>query len=284
MTDKSLIKVDSKAANTLIEKISDAVGGIFKPSQIKRIAKAESEANIIKAKTQAEVNLIEASSTIAITDLQKRAMHRFIEEEALKQQNIENIMVKAIPNLSENADANKIENDWIINFFDKSRIISDEQMQQLWASILAGEANEPQTYSKRTVNLLSNLDKRDIEAFQALCNFGWYFEDKFIPIIINHFDSIYTENSIYFTKLINLDSTGLIKFNFSKGFARKGLPEKYRITYLNQPLDLSTTKGVLQIGGVMLTKVGRELSRVCSVNKIDGFYDYIKKNLKTHVT
>ena len=31
----------SKPATVLIEKISDAIGGIFKPYQIKRIAKAE---------------------------------------------------------------------------------------------------------------------------------------------------------------------------------------------------------------------------------------------------
>jgi hypothetical protein len=49
---KSLINIDlgnfSKPATVLIEKISDAVGGCFRPFQIKRIAKAESEAEIIR--------------------------------------------------------------------------------------------------------------------------------------------------------------------------------------------------------------------------------------------
>ena len=42
----SIIKAGdlSKPANTLIEKIADAVGGYFKPFQIKRVAKAEAEA------------------------------------------------------------------------------------------------------------------------------------------------------------------------------------------------------------------------------------------------
>jgi hypothetical protein len=39
----------SKPATVLIEKISDAVGGIFKPYQIVRVAKAEAEANRIQA-------------------------------------------------------------------------------------------------------------------------------------------------------------------------------------------------------------------------------------------
>ena len=34
-----------------------------------------------------------------------------------------------------------MEEDWIANFFDKCRIVSDSEMQSLWARVLAGEAN-----------------------------------------------------------------------------------------------------------------------------------------------
>ena len=47
-------------------------------------------------------------------------------------------------------------------------------MQILWARVLAGEANAPGTYSKRTVNLLSDFDKSDAELFTKLCGFGWH--------------------------------------------------------------------------------------------------------------
>jgi c-di-GMP-binding flagellar brake protein YcgR len=63
----------SKPVNTLIEKISDAIGGIFKPHQIRRIAEAEAEADKIMAVSQIE-----------ITELQNRALQRFFfEEEAV---------------------------------------------------------------------------------------------------------------------------------------------------------------------------------------------------------
>ncbi len=39
----------SKPATVLIEKISDAIGIVFEPCQIKRIAKAETEADKIRA-------------------------------------------------------------------------------------------------------------------------------------------------------------------------------------------------------------------------------------------
>lgn len=46
----------SKPANTLINKISDAIGGIFKPQQIRRVAQAEAEAEKIRAVGRIEVN------------------------------------------------------------------------------------------------------------------------------------------------------------------------------------------------------------------------------------
>jgi hypothetical protein len=39
----------AKPATVLVEKISDAIGGIFKPYQIRRIAQAEGEAEKIRA-------------------------------------------------------------------------------------------------------------------------------------------------------------------------------------------------------------------------------------------
>jgi hypothetical protein len=139
----------SKPATVLIEKISDAVGGVFKPYQIVRVARAESGANRIQAESQIE-----------ITDLHRRAMYRFLEEEAKKQLNIEAITQNALPLLEDKSAPENVADDWITNFFDKSRIVSDKEMQQLWSRVLAGEANAPGAFSKRTVNLLADLDKR----------------------------------------------------------------------------------------------------------------------------
>ena len=50
MGTNSLIDLSnlSKPADTLIKKVSDAVGGLFAPYQVKRMAKAEAEAAMIK--------------------------------------------------------------------------------------------------------------------------------------------------------------------------------------------------------------------------------------------
>jgi Protein of unknown function (DUF2806) len=66
-----------------------------------------------------------------------------------------------------------MEDDWIANFFEKCRIVSDADMQILWSKVLAGEANEPGSYSKRTLAILSLLTKEEAELFTLYGSFLW---------------------------------------------------------------------------------------------------------------
>jgi len=262
----------SKPANTLIEKVSSAIGGVFEPWQIKRVAKAEAEASLIKAESELE-----------ITDLHRRAIHRFVEEEANRQENMEEITKKSIPQLNEQANPENMENDWVTNFFDKSRIVSDEEMQTIWANVLAGEANTPGSFSRRTVNLLSDLDKKDAELFQTLCKFGWVV-GNFTPLVFDIQAKIYNDQGINFNTLAHLDSLGLIRFNSLSGFNRKGLPKSFTLAYFGQPLPLEMKNGQneLSIGQVLLSQAGQELAQVVRVSGVNGFYDYVKDQWKAH--
>ena len=264
--DSSLIKVDlTKAATVLIEKIAYAIGGYFKPFQIRRVAKAEAEAEIIRTEAHIECE-----------ELQRRALARFIAEEAKKQDNIESIAKKAIPLLSDSSTPEKMEDDWITNFFDKCRIISDDQVQVLWSKVLAGEANFPGSFSKRTVNSLASLDKTDAQLFTSLC--GFTFEiGNFVPVVFDYKASIYVEKGINFGTLSHLDDIGLISFE-SIGFTKYNLPEAVVITYYGAPLYIKFKKPAdneLKIGCSILTKTGHQLARICGAEPIDGFVDYV---------
>lgn len=264
----------SKPADTLIKKVSSAIGGVFGPWQIKRVAKAETEANLMKAK-----------SDIEITDLHRRAMHRFVEEEANRQENMEEITKKSLPHLDNKSDPSKMDDDWVTNFFDKSRIVSDNEMQDLWAQVLAGEANSPGSYSKRTVNFLGDLDKREAELFQALCGFGWLVGD-FTPLVFDEQNAIYNDKGINFGSLSHLDSIGLIQFNSLSGFNRQKLPKSFTVAYFGQTLTLTMANesdNQLSIGKVLLTQIGMELAHVCEAPGVDGFDDYVKEKWRAHL-
>ncbi|MFC2063077.1 DUF2806 domain-containing protein [Chloroflexota bacterium] len=269
----SLVKIDGrivKPATELIKKISDAFGGSFKPWQIRRVAQAQADAEVIIAKAKIE-----------ITELQQRALTRFVVEESKKQDNIESITERAIEHLSVSSAPQDIEDDWVTNFFDKCRIVSDDDMQKMWAQILAGEANSPGTYSKRTVNALGAFSKQEAEWFNSFCSFNWLIGDVIIPLIFDEEfkkeDSIYAMNGIDFDVLLHLASIGLIIFE-AIGLSQAGLEQQIEISYhsTNLRLEFNAPQGnTLDTGNCRLTAIGREISQVCSSKEIAGFTDYV---------
>ena len=210
--DIPLIKIDdvaglSKPATRLIDKISEAVVGLFRPFQIRRVAEAEADAA-----------RIQAAADIEITDLQRRAMYRFFGEEAKKQENMEQITQKAIPDLREDSRPQDVEDDWITNFFDRGRLISDTQMQMLWAKVLSGQCNSPGIFSKRTVDLLASFDKADAELFNTLCGFCWRVNADIVPLVYDLAEPIYTSGGLSFPAIKHLDDIGLIRFENLSGY------------------------------------------------------------------
>lgn len=258
----------SKPADTLIKKISGAIGGLAKPWQIRRIAEAEADAEIFAAKAD-----------IQKKDLYKRAEHRRLVEEAGHQKNMENVTAKALTQLKEDADPNAVEDDWIANFFDKSRIISDNDMQTLWARVLAGEANAPGTYSKRTVNFLSDMDKRDAELFSTLCGFVWLVEDHLWPLVLKVEAKIYSDQGITFNSLEHLDSIGLIRFADVGEYIEENLPRIFEAHYCGTSfvLKIPDYTNSLRIGYAQFTRIGKELVPISGSCPVDGFRDYVKE-------
>jgi hypothetical protein len=261
----------TKPATVLIEKISDAIGGIYKPYQIVRVTKAEVVAEKLRAEAQVE-----------ITELQRRAMARFFNEEAMKQNNMEAITSKALPEITEQARPDQIENDWIAHFFDKCRLISDEQMQSLWARILAGQANSPGSYSKRTIEILSYLEKADAIMFSQLCSFVFEIADKYVPLIYDTDLSIYTDHGINFMSISHLENLGLIQYGaFGKQLIE--LEQKGYANYFSNKVwyeFLMPERNELYVGEVLFTKSGEQLAPISGAQPIAGFFDYVKGRWK----
>lgn len=264
----------SKPADTLIKKVSNAVGAVFEPRQIKRVAKAEAEAELIKAQ-----------SGIEITDLQRRALNRWIEEEARHQENMESIIAKAVPKLNEDAKSESMDDDWVVNFFDKGRIVSDSEMQELWSHILAGEANKPGTYSKRTVNSLSDIDKTDADLFTILCRFIWKF-GGLTPLVFDTQAEIYNKNGINYNALMHLESIGFVQLSGLTGFKKIHLPKKFVMFYYGKPLNLEMPKNTdneLDVGKAFFTRIGKDLASICKSKPVEGFYEYVKDKWKQYL-
>ena len=263
----------SKPADTLIKKISNATGAVFEPHQIRRVAKAKADAA-----------LMQAESAIQITELHRRAARRWIEEEGRYQKNMEDITAGAIHGLNDNSNADSMEDDWITNFFHKCRIVSDGDMKALFSRVLSGEANAPGTYSKRTVNFLSELDKTDAELFSKLCGFGWHIGGV-VPLVFDTQAEMYNCFNLNFSTLSHLESIGLVQFNNIAGFHLQKLPKTVRVFYYGRFLNLempNESGNMLELGHVLLTKTGKELVPICGSKPVDGFWEYVMEKWKQY--
>lgn len=267
--NKSLINFGdlSKPATVLIEKISGAAGILYEPTRIRNAAKANADAAMIEAKAEIEIQ-----------DIHKRAMLRFVEEEAKNQENIEKITADAIPLLEDSSNAEKMDDDWVRNFFDKCRLVSNEDMQSIWTKILAGEANSPGSFGKRTVNFVANMSKAEASIFTQLCSFN--VPSLGSPIVFDLDDKIYKDNGLDFKNLANLDSLGLIKFNYLAGYSLNDIQQKdfaflYGTSQINIHIPDSKQKR-LELGKVILTDLGKELVTICNSTDIHGFGQYLQ--------
>lgn len=283
MPNVSLVDIGklSKPATVLVEKISSAIGIVYEPRRIKQKAIAEAEAS----KTKALIDL-------EIQDIQKRALNRLVTEEIKKQENIESITEKSFSSLEEHATPEDIEDDWLSNFFDKCKLISDNEMQTLWAQILAGESNTPGTFSKRTIEFISTLDKSDALLFDNFLKYCWFIAG-YQPLIIDYIDNkIYKNNNMSFSNLMHLDEIGLISFKPTSGFIKLFNSDTFSIGYYGRILNLdfkNVPKKEIKTGTAILTKIGLDLAQVnhpSIYNKtddkdeyIDEFYHYIVEKL-----
>lgn len=265
---KSLISFGdlSKPATVLIEKVSAAIGEVFRPYQVKRMAVAEAGAKKILATAEIEV-----------AEIQQRALRRWVREEQRKQENIEAITAESLRDVQDEAKPELIDEDWLVAFFDKCKLISDSEMQTLWSRILAGEANKPGSYSRRTLDFLANIDKKDAQDFTRLMGFGWNI-GFFVPFVFDIGDPIYKQHELRFATLTHLDSIGLIKFDNANGFGLTELPKFTNLGYFGKIFGVefpAEENNVLQVGKVLLTQIGSELAPICGAVFSPTALDYV---------
>ena len=263
----------------LIEKITDAIGGIFKPTQIRRVARAHADAAVILAESEQ-----------IVSEIQRRAVDRLLHEESLKQGNIERISANAIGGLSAEARPQDLDNDWLSHFFDRCRLVSDRQMQELWGRLLAEQANTPGRFSKRTVDLLHTMDASDAKSFEQLCRFRWLIgKDEIVPLVVDiepdeQPSKIYKDAGVTFETLTHLDSIGLVTFgniaSFTLGFPSGHITTFHWADKTLVALELDPTQAepntcVLDLGRALFTRSGKEIASLVESEPVEGFGDYI---------
>ena len=153
--------------------------------------------------------------------------------------------------------------DWTARLFDIVQDVSSEDLQKIYAKILAGEVESAGRTSLRTLDVLRNMTKRDAEMFRDVCCFvlgeGWIF-----------FDTSFTKDidALQYSNVLDLQEFGLVTLQTNLGTYLYLESKRYGfLPYLNRDIRLwiegdEKAPDVLGVPSVVLTTAGRELFQV----------------------
>lgn len=188
------MKYSTDAVGKLGLTIGKVFGYFYDPTHIKKMADAESykreklaDAKAYEIETVGEAikkekflpliyNSEDGTVSIDISDttqLMQRSELRLRYSQIQKQHNIESVIGKTALEL-EGKDANiadEVDKDWLNRYFNIVEDISDEDMQNLWAKILAGEILKPKTNSLRLLNFLKNTSRDEFNTILKIMPF-----------------------------------------------------------------------------------------------------------------
>lgn len=250
-----------------------------------------------RAETQARVKLIEKSANEISEQMQfdpeyaRAAVKKFGQRVVREQINLDRITEKAAESLTHFAEATPeqpevpqapISDDWLNVFEREAGQKSTEEMQAMFAKVLAGEIQKPSAYSIKSVRLLGSLDQRTANLFKRFCSMciALQMHDHVIDARVPSLGSNAASNGLRkfgltFDSLNHLQEYGLIIsdynswMDYSPSFGSAEQPVVIPFTFGHEKWGLVKTDGFqgnqLKIHGVALTRSGKELMRVVSV-------------------
>lgn len=189
-------------AAKLIEAVQSGIGVLYEPTRIRRQALAQADAATTAAYAKVEVRRIKA-----------RARRRVEASETRRQQNRESIVEAALRELPGSVDSTQVSPDWIAAFFAACQDVSDEQMQSLWARLLAGEVAHPGSFSPRTIEAVRLMSKQEAELFHSVTRFFFSTESRlvFLPATENSEQYVAEHHQVTDHALRHLVSVGLLE-------------------------------------------------------------------------
>ena len=223
-------------------------------------------------------------------------------QEEKRQQNIHSVTSLAAAKLEDAEVADhEPDHDWTARFFNDIQDVSSEEMQSLWAKVLAGEVERPGNTSIQTLSVLRNLDQATASLFRMLCSAcvslildGNQFVDARVPSLgLDAGHNALRKYGLDFGNLNVLNEHGLIISGYNSWHdyraciglyssePKQGMwlvPFSFQGRYwvllptTERPVDKE-----FRLSGVALTRSGRELSRIVDLEPMNEYAQALMK-------
>lgn len=212
------------------------------------------------------------------------AMCLRVANEFSKSENLSSCLSFARDVIGDDSDASGIDLSWFIRWADGAEEQVDDEMRVVWGKLLAGELEEPGSYSKRTMSVLGDMSVYDAKIFAELCSMAVFQvrDDSIssIPrIVAKEDESDSTFNGGYFDlgKICQLESLGII--DSTKMMRMTVEPREtatlaardHKVILKNESavaIEFRTTP--------VLTQTGIELSHLCEMGTFENLDEYIE--------
>ena len=252
-----------KIKNFLSFKFKKNIKQISKSSTISTDVEVESSKNVnIISSEQSQLNQVTINNVVLSLDSQSKEILRdFLPENSTglvpaKMQQMKNIasILKKSEFYIDKDKSVKPETSWIGQLFEKCKYTSEENLQDLWAKILAGKINGEGDVSIRTMSTLSDLSTEEAQLFKRLINFRLntdyvYYEEHKMP-----------KNFLTFGEISKLLDAGLIKH--MQQTVKIYHPEKNNILgilYCHYNLRVKIDNQTIHMPSVVFSKAGVEI-------------------------
>lgn len=182
----------------------------------------------------------------------------------------------SIPQDDEAVNDEKPSDDWMNRFFGTVEDVSDEDMQNVWAQILAGEVKHPKSFSFMAIDVLRNMTKEDANLFVKASKY----------ICFRNFVITEKECGIQLDDKIRLTDLRLL--------SPEDLKRQVHITDKENVIDVTFTHAFkvvsptgqpqqLQFEGRRLTQAGRELLSLVEKKENSVLLKYMIKKFRSVV-
>jgi Protein of unknown function (DUF2806) len=187
---------------------------------------------------------------------------------------------------SADSKSKTVDPDWFTKWRNNAQDASNEELQKLWARILAGEIKLPGTFSVATLNFLSRLSKADAELIEKFS--AYVLDGNFIYGYENGDEyTLYNQEKVTLDNFIELEELGFISgvgglygTTYKSTFTDRYVSFIHHYTYAIM-FEGDDPKQEFQVVSCPLTKVGREVIRLTPQRSNVRFLENLAKQIKT---
>ena len=249
------------------------LGRIIRPGERRAILRAEADALPYAESKRQEAKDIELAETLRRVELLSEG------------RNLRMVIEKAVEFMGEGQEEcatrafELVDEGWLHLFRQYSRAVAAEDIQSVFAKVLAGELQSPGSFSKRALNFLSLLGKNEAEVITLAGKFAFSIEGRPFhftrqgvwPLMRAHGWKPAMDRGMRALGLTDAISDQIVAVH----------AKKYPIDYFDRRfwLKLKATYGEVSVGVGYYSEVASELLPICGATPDWEFYEAVKELL-----